>query len=85
VCSYHCAVYVLKKRSRLLQKRCTCRRQQHPTTVALKKSEADLLLQRSDLTAHSRLCNVHSSRGAAKMEFFSNCDEVAKMTQLHDA
>src|ERR1700730_8905355 len=52
-------------------------------TASFKQRHSNVLFQKLDLSANSRLCDMQSSRRAGETEFFCNGDEITKMTEFH--
>ena len=67
----------------LFEKSLTCRRKRDPVLRPGNQHHTELSLERRDLLAQRRLDDVKPLRCTAEVHVLGNCDEVAKVAELH--
>jgi len=68
---------------RLLQEARPQRRQQHASSIAVKKAGLELHFQRPHLPAQGRLRDIEKVRSLRKTSEFGDADKVAQLFQVH--
>ena len=69
-----------------MREECRARREElHPARRSREERRPDLVLERTDLTAHRRLRDTQAAGSSTDVAFLGDGDEVADLSEAHPA